>query len=99
MCRLRLFRHLGIRPTRSGLTTMSASLWRSPFQLLGLTPSRESLLLASIVRTRFVFVVLAGVAVEMQNLLRIFGLRHGASPSETNPIASAWWPFAVAPAS
>jgi hypothetical protein len=44
--------------------------------------SRESLLLRAIVRTRFQFVVFAGVAVEENDLLRglVLGLRHSVSP-------------------
>src|SRR5712692_10089569 len=50
----------------------------------GFTPSREALLLRSIMRTRFQIVGFAGVAVEMNYLELI----HGVSPSE---IAVAAW--------
>lgn len=52
--------------------------------LFSFPPTRESLLLVSIVRTRFQFVVLTLVAVEVNDLLgsiAFFG--HTASPSGT----------------
>jgi hypothetical protein len=60
---------------------MSASLRSFRFCFFGLAPSRETLLLAPIVRTRFQFVVLAGVAIEENDLLFGFtDLRHLLSP-------------------
>jgi hypothetical protein len=64
-------------------------------------PTRESLFLRSIVRTRFQFIRLTLVAVEVNDLLGFipfFG--HSASPSETIRVASVYWlANAEAPAS
>ena len=65
------------------LADMSASLGSFHLCLFGLAPSRKSLLLASIMRTRFQFIGLAGVAVEENDLLRVSGLRHGVLTSGT----------------
>jgi hypothetical protein len=46
----------------------------------GLTPSGETRLLASEVRTGFKFIVLTGVAVEKKDRLRMFRFRHGVLP-------------------
>src|SRR5216683_2258727 len=70
------------------------------FYCLGFASSCEALLLRSIVRTRFQFVVLTLVAVEENDLLRIFGLRHGVWTSEIALAARAFWTHdAEAPAS
>ena len=63
--------------------------------------SRESLFLRSVVRTRLQFVVLAGIAVEVNDLLGLIAFfGHSASPSETIRAASAFWlATAEAPAS
>ena len=60
---------------------MSASLSKLHDCLFRLAPSGESLLLRSIVRTRFQFLVLTGVAVEVQDFLLGFrDFRHMLSP-------------------
>src|ERR1700722_2195042 len=61
-----------IRLMRLKLPKMSASIDRFRLCLFGFAPSREALLLAPIVRVSFQFVVLAGVAVEENDLLRMF---------------------------
>src|SRR5208283_5091530 len=69
--------------------------------LFSFAPTRESLLLRAIVRTRFQFVGAAFVAVEVNDLLgsiAFFG--HSASPSETIRVALVCWlATAEAPAS
>ena len=61
---------------------------------------RKTLLLRSIVRTRFQFIVLALVAVEENDLLRMFRLRHGVWTSGRALAARAFWTGdAEAPAS
>jgi hypothetical protein len=68
----------------------------------GLAPSREARLLASEMRIGFQFVVLTGVTVEENDLLRWFvsGLRHGVLTSGTALAALAFWTRdAKAPAS
>jgi len=54
-------------------------------------PSREALLLRPIVRTRFQFVVLTRVAIEVENFLRVFDFRHNASPSESSDATEPAW--------
>src|ERR1700731_3412523 len=64
------------------------------FCIFGFAPSGEPLLLRSVVRTRFQFIVFALVAVEEQNLLRglVLGLRHSVSLSEiSGSIEPACW--------
>ena len=71
------------------LATARKEQLRGSFLALGfrLAPSGEALLLVPIVRARFQFVVLTGVAVEENDLLRIFGLRHGVLTSEKALVA------------
>jgi hypothetical protein len=76
-------------PTRSGLPKMGDSLRR--FRLFGFTSSGESLLLAPIVRARFQFIVLTGIAVEVNDFLRMLGLRHGVWTSGIAVTALAFW--------
>jgi hypothetical protein len=72
-------------------TEMNVSLGRFRLHLFGLAPSCETLLLRSVVRTRFQFVVLTLVAVEENDLLRVFGLRHGVVTSGIALTARAFW--------
>jgi hypothetical protein len=61
------------------------------FGFFGLAPSREACFLAAIVRAGFQFVVFAGVAVEVNDFLRMFGLRHGVWTSGKALAARAFW--------
>jgi hypothetical protein len=70
---------------------MNASLGGFRLRFFGLSPSREPLLLASEMRTCFQFVVFAGVAVEVNDFLRMFGLRHGVATSGIALAARAFW--------
>jgi hypothetical protein len=78
---------------------MSTSLDGFRFCLFGLSPSRKALLLRPIMRTRFQFIVLTLVAVEVQDRLCVLGLRHGASPVEIVLAGAAYEPYAGASAS
>src|ERR1700730_17393575 len=64
-------RHLRVRPMRSGSGYRSVSLSGFRFCLFGLAPTSEARFPASEVRTGFQFVVLTGVAVEENDLLRV----------------------------
>jgi hypothetical protein len=78
---------------------MSLSNFR--LRLFSLAPTSESLLLRPIMQTRFQFVRLTFMAVEVNDPfcgIAFFG--HSASPSETFPVASVFWlANAEAPAS
>src|SRR6266849_1684594 len=80
-----------VRRTPSGSVGMNASFAAFRLCLFGFAPSRKALLLRSIVWTRFQFIVLTLVAVEENNLLRIFGLRHGVLTSGIALAARAFW--------
>src|SRR5713101_6947582 len=58
-------------------------------RLFSLASSREALLLRPIVRTRFQFVVLTSVAVEVKDCLSVFGA-HKASSSGIAYIQMPW---------
>jgi hypothetical protein len=93
---------LGIMPMRSKSHDKHTSLGGFRLGLFGLAPSREACFLTPKVRTGFQFVVLTGVAVEEDNRLRVFVLRHGVLPSalSATSIALAFWlSGAEAPAS
>src|SRR6266851_7729360 len=91
MCQFRFVRRLGVGPMRSTSPNINASLGSFRLRLFGLAPSREPRLLASIVRTRFQFVVLTLVAVEENDLLCVFDLRHGVWTSGIALAAAAFW--------
>jgi hypothetical protein len=95
-----LSRRTGAVPLRPESTEMGASLGGFRFGLFSLSPSGETLLLTSIVRTRLQFIVFARVAVEENDFLRVFGLRHVVWTSGIALAARAFWTHdAEAPAS
>jgi hypothetical protein len=78
---------------QSGLVDINASLDSFRFCLFGLAPTCETRLLASEVWAGFQFVVLTGVAVEKDDRLRVFVLRHGVSLAGIlGSIEPAFWP-------
>ncbi len=82
---------LGVTPRRLGLPIASLGGFR--LCSFGLAPTREARFLAPKVRARFQFVVLAGIAVEKDDGLRVLCLRHGVSLSEIlGSIEPAFWP-------
>lgn|SRR5208282_127225 len=77
-------------PMQSGWASRNHAISSCRLRLFCLAPSGKSLLLGTIVRTRFQLVVFAGVAVEVNDLFRgIACFRHSVSPSETNQVALA----------
>src|SRR5229473_3866544 len=70
---------------------MNASLGSFRLCLFGLPPSCEALLLRSVMRTGFQFIVLTLVAVEENDLLCVFGLRHGVWTSGIAPFTFVYF--------